>query len=1483
MHYLKGYLSGEAEQLLRQVPIAADNYNKCWKLLIARYDNKQYLSNCILKRLFGQKSQLFESAQGLKDLIDTTSDCLSALVNVGVDVSTWDIIVIHILTLKLDGETRKQWELHVTGSIAADILPTFEQFSSYITNRFRALEFVGQKTNNKVINKTRSMHAAQSETAYQCPFCSENHKLFLCKKFEAQDADTRRQYVRDNGICFNCLGVNHSAKACKNPIKCRICRRHHNTLLHPKTASKEKLLAAMTTEDSEEEQADESVEEPTEEIQANTASVPNKSVLLATALVNAQSKNGSYQTVRALLDQGSQASFVTEAVVQLLKLKKMPVRGTISGVGGAKTVQSNYVVHINLESKMEPHESIQVKAHVLRTITSALPGKQVEEVPWLESTGIHLADPEYHTPNKIDILLGADIFCQILREGVRRHPSGLLVAQATSFGWIVSGIVGSNQKEPSSTTIVMHGTFTDENEILKKFWEMETESAYEERKMLTEEEKLCEDFFEKTTLRDAEGRYVVRLPFRNKNPTCKEGNTKQIALKRLQTLEKRLAKNDILKEEYRKTFEGYLQLNYMELVSEDEKERDAVYLPYHEVIREDKDTTKVRIVMNASSKGTNGVSLNDDLMVGPTLQMDLRHIIMRWRKYPVVLVADIEKMYHQVRLDADDSNFQRILWRSSPEKEISEYKLVRVLFGTACAPHLAVRSLMQIVADEGHLYPVAAQRVITDFYMDDLLTGCQNVGEGIEVFKQTKELLKKAGFQLQKWSSNSEELLTRIKEERQAEDRDRNLEIKIDSIIKILGLTWNRCDDSYHYTVTLPALHRSVTKRHIISHIARLFDPLGWVAPVIIVAKIIIQKIWLAGITWDEEVPETILKEWITYRDSLKDLKHVSIPRYLGCTDSDAQIELHGYSDASQVAYAAVVYVRVVGADGVIHVHLVAAKTKVAPTKQVSIPRLELCGAVLLSKLLAEIGTVIQIPKNNWFAWTDSTVVLAWLNSHPSRWKTFIANRITTIMQSIEPQQWSHVSSKSNPADVASRGLSPTELVKTSLWWNGPETLRHIEVKRSKPKTLQTQLEQATRKICMHVSTNEISLWNKYSSLTKLFRVVAYCRRFLNLKKKKVERHNSPILSREEIEKAEECCIRQCQRKWFEEEIEAIEKLKKLKRNSKLLSLNPFLDDKQILRVGGRLENANLSENKKHQILIPKEGNLAKLLIDNVHKSTLHGGPQLMLSVLFTKYWIVGAKQLVKNQVRKCTVCVKNTAAINNQMMGQLPSVRVTPGRAFKKSGVDYAGPIDIRTTKGRGHHAYKGYICLFICMVTRAVHIEAVTDLTTQGFLAAFRRFVARRGHCTDLYSDNGTNFVGAARELRILFDAEQSMVGREIVDSLAMNGTSWHFIPPRAPNFGGLWEAAIKSTKFHLKRVIGNTTLTYEEMATVLAQIESCLNSRPLSRIDGASDMQSILTPGHFLVGEPLVTVPDRNFESSNLSTLRRWQLTQRMLQDF
>ncbi|CAK1582167.1 unnamed protein product [Parnassius mnemosyne] len=227
--------------------------------------------------------------------------------------------------------------------------------------------------------------------------------------------------------------------------------------------------------------------------------------------------------------------------------------------------------------------------------------------------------------------------------------------------------------------------------------------------------------------------------------------------------------------------------------------------------------------------------------------------------------------------------------------------------------------------------------------------------------------------------------------------------------------------------------------------------------------------------------------------------------------------------------------------------------------------------------------------------------------------------------------------------------------------------------------------------------------------------------------------------------------------------------------------------------------------------------------------------------------------------------------------MGQLPAIRVTPTRPFKRSGVDYSGPISLRTSKGRGHHAYKGYICLFVCMVTRAVHLQVVSDLSTQGFLAAFKRFVARCGNCSKLWSDNGTNFVGASRDSKKLFKSEQSRIAKDIAEALANNGTSWHFIPPHTPNFGGLWKAGIKSCKHHLKRIIGQSTLTFEEMSTLLSQIEACLNSRPLSRYNDHNETVEALTPGHFLLSEPILTAPDYNFDSSNITYLKRWQQVQ------
>jgi hypothetical protein len=708
-----------------------------------------------------------------------------------------------------------------------------------------------------------------------------------------------------------------------------------------------------------------------------------------------------------------------------------------------------------------------------------------------------LADENFDSPSKIDILLGAEVYSQILKEGVLKEPAGSPVAQCTALGWILSGQMGTAGTD--SNISVFH-TQVEDNEIIKRFWELENEPLLSSQ-ILTKEEQMCEHIFSNTTRRDDDGKYVVKLPFRDEEPTCKNGKSREIAIKRLLSLERKFIKDKVLKERYTEVIKEYLQLDHMALVPEQELSKESsTYLPHNAVIREDKATTKVRVVYDASCKNENGVSLNDNLMVGPTLQPDLRHLIMGWRKHPVCLIADIVKMYRMVKVAEEDCDYQRIVWRNNSEDPIQDYKLLTVTFGTASAPYLAVKALNQVAIDHREAYPMASERVAKEFYMDDLMTGCQTIEEGIRLCQEMNALLKEGGFILQKWSSNKDELLQVIDQSAKGEHnkQDKTLDFKQDNIVKILGLTWNRSSDEFQYSVKLPPLSAPITKRKIISDVARLFDPLGWIAPCVIKAKIFIQRLWIAGTGWDEEPPTRILEDWYTYRQELAQLTDFSIPRWMFTNADDVVTELHGFSDASNVAYSAVVYMRVVNANGEVHVVLVSAKTRVSPVRQISIPRLELCGAVLLAKLLVEIAGVLDIPRNHIRAWTDSTVVLAWLNKHPSNWKTFVANRISEIHSTLESSQWSHVSRKDNPADCASRGVQPSELAELELWKCGPKFLWETEIIYKKPKNNETNEEQLLR---VHIAKIDVSILEKYSSLQRLIRVVAYCRRFITKKK----------------------------------------------------------------------------------------------------------------------------------------------------------------------------------------------------------------------------------------------------------------------------------------------------------------------------------------------------------------------------------------------
>ncbi|XP_059056144.1 uncharacterized protein LOC131850012 [Achroia grisella] len=1479
LHYLKSSLSGEAATLLKHIPISEANYEDAWVILQKRYNNKRFIVTSILKRLLSQKSLSTESAGTIKNLLDTTNECLSALNNIGVYTLSWDAILVHLTVTKLDPESIRLWEQQISLEDDGNSLPTFKQLCSYLESRFRTLEMLeSTKTMSRPSTRQNTFHTTFKSS---CKYCHGNHFIYQCKEFAHLTYTDRKRFVEQNRLCYNCLIPYHTVDKCKQRSTCRRCGKKHHSLIHPEGNTSDHLSpdAGGSSHIRDNRQAEVATTPVEHNVAAHYADQEmTKNVLLATALVKIHTTNGTTYSLRALIDPGSEGSFITESAAQFLGLKKTTVRCTINGLGDndKASLTSTSMVTFVAQSRYDSNFTVPVQAFVLKSITRALPAQRIREQNWLHLHNLDLADPYFDTPGKVDILLSAEIYSEILKEGLRKGPRGTIIAQNTYLGWILLGRL-HNEETIQSYKITTSMHLTIEDNLLQKFWEMESDSKHE--KILTEEESRCEKMYEETYTRDKSGRFIVRLPFKEANPPCQYGSSRDIAEGRLIQLEKRFTKDSDLMKQYSHVMKEYLNLDFMEEIVEEHDRQipTAVYIPHHAVINPKK--TTVRVVMDASCKYKNGTSLNDSLMVGPRLQPDLRHIILRWRYHKICLVADITKMYLQIKVDEASSNYQRLLWRNNSTEDIKHYRMTRVTFGTASAPYLATKTLHQLAKEETNKYPLASKITTTDFYMDDLLSGADTIETAKKIYDEMNGLMAAGKFQLQKWNTNDTELLSYM---RKADDEVTELEFQLEGTIKTLGIVWDRTKDEFQYSVDIPDISSPVTKRSIARDVAKLFDPMGWLAPVIIIGKIFLQKLWLTGVTWDQEVPSDLAYNWLKFREELHCLSDITVERWLNTTSLDTKLELYGFSDASTVAYGAVVYARVTDSTHKIHIHLISARTKVAPVKTISLPRLELCGAVLLTRLLIEIAEHLNVPRQHIYAYTDSNVVLSWLQKHPSTWKTFVANRTSEIITSLPGHHWFHVPSKENPADLASRGVTASKLKKETLWWKGPEWLRRDTIPHmiTLPDLKEGEIEQRPVKVfTTQIENNFSEIFTRFSTVTRLQRVIALCKRFGQIRINKFPKY----VTAEELDNALKACILICQQEEFSKDIASIKDSKAVKQYSNLRSLSPFLDKNGILRVGGRLRHANIPEEAKHQIILPDCHYLSKLIIANAHKKTLHGGPTLMLSFLRQNYWILGVKRMIKQEVHRCVICARHRATIGTQLMADLPPQRVTPTRPFLHSGVDFAGPVDLRISKGRGCKTSKGYLCIFICMATKAIHIEIVSSLESVDFIAAFKRFTARRGHCRHMWSDNATNFIAGNKELRALLKEQLRAVNGEILDMLARDGTEWHNIPPNAPHFGGIWEASVRSIKFHLKRILGNTTLTYEEMATVTAQVEACLNSRPISPIsDDINDLQP-LTPGHFLIGVPPIIVPERSYITDNINRLNRWQLVQRMVQHF
>ena len=616
----------------------------------------------------------------------------------------------------------------------------------------------------------------------------------------------------------------------------------------------------------------------------------------------------------------------------------------------------------------------------------------------------------------------------------------------------------------------------------------------------------------------------------------------------------------------------------------------------HGVFKQSSTSTKLRVVFDGSAVSTTGTSLNQSLMVGPTRHPTLENIILKFRSYPIALTADVSKMYREVELSNSDRDFHRFLWRSTPEKVIQDYRMTRVTFGVSASPYLAVRTLQQTAADHGQDHPEAAQHIRSSFYVDDLLAGAPSVEAALKLHSDLREILKKGGFNLCKWRSSSSSVMHKIPKE-----LHESLLVKevtgsqTANYPKALGLEWNSVTDCMSPSIKDPETN-APTKRGVVSNVSKTFEVLGWISPSILIMKILYQQLWNLNTGWDEKIPDRLLKIHTQWKEQLPLLSQRQLPRFYYHTDSQPLTrELHCFSDASKKACGAVIYVRSTYRDYPPLVSLVVSKTKVAKLPKEgkpanTIPRQELCGALLLTQILFPVKAALKISDEDVYAWTDASIVLSWIDSHPKDYKPYVSNRISAILEVTSPGTWKHVPTSQNPADCASRGLMPKDLLNHGLWWEGPSWLSEEPIPVPKQPPRKPIFTPENRIVCNALQPAPPPfLISRYSNYHKLLAITAWCLRLIQKLKhpQLTETSNSSRrLSVRETQQAEVRLAKLSQRRSFPKELHDLLHNHAVAPSSRLVALAPFVDDKQLLRVGGRLKNSSLTYSQSYPVIL---------------------------------------------------------------------------------------------------------------------------------------------------------------------------------------------------------------------------------------------------------------------------------------------------------
>lgn len=726
--------------------------------------------------------------------------------------------------------------------------------------------------------------------------------------------------------------------------------------------------------------------------------------------------------VRGFCDTGSQVNLISENCVQLFRMYKYTVNVPVTSVAANTVIKSK--VCLTIMHRLKDDIQVPIEALVVPRIGGSFPDQFMEQC---KLPTADLADPTFHIPSSVDLLLGAGVWASIILPTIERLPSLSLVAQSTTLGFVIYGQAKQVITGVKSYRLTLtDGTEENLDQLLESYWN--ADEMPQPRKWTTEEEAV-EANFVNSHKRDNCGRYVVTIP--RKKDYASMGNSFNLAKACFLSVERKMERNPPLKAKYREVMDDYRRSGHMIVAPPHFGEDHLVYYMPHHPINFDpmKAKGKFRVVFNASAPSANGVSFNDQQMPGPKLQSDLIETFLRFRLRRYAMTADIKQMFRQVNVAQSEYNYQRILWRDEPNQRIQQYFITVVSWGMTSAGFNAVRVLRQCALDGREEFPLGADVALNDFYFDDMLSGAHSETDLIKRQYQVTRLLGSAGLELTKLCTNSKLLSNEFK------DTEFPLECGL------LGMKWLTKEDLLRLNTTkFSPLDCKITKRAVISAIAKIYDPSGLVLPVIVTGKIIQQNIWRANLDWDATLPAELQDEWTNYERNVLSLANIKIPRWIGMVPGNI-LELHIFSDSSELAMGACAYLVSRGQD-LVTTHLITSRSKVAPIKRVTIPRLELSAAVIAAKLGQFVRMALKLDDLQTYFWTDSMITCHWINKNPLSLTPYIANRVTVILELTSNTQWRHIPGNSNPADLLTRGASVQEISDSDLWWHGPHWLK---------------------------------------------------------------------------------------------------------------------------------------------------------------------------------------------------------------------------------------------------------------------------------------------------------------------------------------------------------------------------------------------------------------------------------------------------------